>query len=170
MTKYVAFLRAVNVGGTGKLPMSDLVDICRDAGFANPRTYIASGNALFRSDAAPTDVKALLEQKLEQYAGTPIPVFVRDMPQLAAILADNPYSTAPGNRVNISFLDAPPPSDALDHIKRQSDEAITLGLCEIYIHYPSGQGKSKLLLPAAQVGTARNINTVTKLLKLLEDL
>jgi hypothetical protein len=50
MGAFVALLRAVNVGGTGKLPMSDLKDICEELGFAAIRTYIASGNVVFETD------------------------------------------------------------------------------------------------------------------------
>jgi uncharacterized protein (DUF1697 family) len=49
MPGYIALLRAVNVGGTGKLPMADLKAMCGDAGFARVQTYIASGNAVFES-------------------------------------------------------------------------------------------------------------------------
>jgi uncharacterized protein (DUF1697 family) len=63
MAKYIALLRAVNVGGTGKLPMADLLELCRDAGFENARTYIASGNAVFESKAAPRKVKSQLEAR-----------------------------------------------------------------------------------------------------------
>ena len=50
MTKYVALLRAVNVGGTGKLPMAELRAMCESIGFAKVRTYIASGNVVFESE------------------------------------------------------------------------------------------------------------------------
>jgi hypothetical protein len=60
MTKYVALLRAINVRGTGKLPMSDLIAMCRNAGFARVETYIASGNVIFESKAAAPRVKGEL--------------------------------------------------------------------------------------------------------------
>jgi hypothetical protein len=53
MTKHVALVRAVNVGGTGKLPMADLKAMCRDSGFMRVQTYIASGNVVFESGASP---------------------------------------------------------------------------------------------------------------------
>jgi uncharacterized protein (DUF1697 family) len=62
MTKYIALLRAVNVGGTGTLPMVDLRAMCRDAGFARVETYIASGNVVFESKAAPSDTVAKLAE------------------------------------------------------------------------------------------------------------
>jgi Protein of unknown function (DUF1697) len=53
MTRYIALLRAVNVGGTGRLPMTELKAVCCDAGFARVETYIASGNVVFESKATP---------------------------------------------------------------------------------------------------------------------
>ena len=52
MNTYIALLRAVNVGGTGKLPMAELRTLCESAGFKDVRTYIASGNVLLRSDSS----------------------------------------------------------------------------------------------------------------------
>jgi len=57
----------------------------------------------------------------------------------------------------------PPPSDTVKALTGQKDEDVRLGVCEIYIHYPGGQGQSKLKIPAAKTGTTRNMNTVAKL-------
>jgi uncharacterized protein (DUF1697 family) len=56
MTRYIALLRAVNVGGTGKLPMAELRSMCESVGFTNVRTYIASGNVVFDSKLAEASV------------------------------------------------------------------------------------------------------------------
>ena len=64
MISYVALLRAVNVGGTGKLPMSELRAMCESAGFSSVETYIASGNVVFRTKLPAAKVKALLEEAL----------------------------------------------------------------------------------------------------------
>ncbi|HVH78916.1 MAG TPA: hypothetical protein VM782_05980, partial [Stellaceae bacterium] len=66
-------------------------------------------------------------------------------------------------RVMAIFLDNPPAPDALTAMVGQQDEEIALGRREIYVHYPSGQGRSKLRIPAARFGTARNMNTVATL-------
>jgi len=163
MTKYIALLRAVNVGGTGKLPMADLKYICEDAGFARVETYIASGNVVFESKAAPSKVKSELEARLFEYAGKPIAVVVRTAPEMRAVLDANPFPGAEGKYTYAIFLDHSPPHDALDHVIGQSDEKMSLGDREIFVHYPSGMGRSKLKIPAAKMGTARNMNTVAKL-------
>ena len=98
MTAFVALLRAVNVGGTGKLPMSDLTRICEAAGFTAVRTYIASGNVVFKSAATESEVKAVLENALRAYAGKPVGVLVRTASEIAEVLARNPFPKAPGNR------------------------------------------------------------------------
>lgn len=103
MTHYVALLRAVNVGGTGKLPMSELKSLCEAAGFANVRTWIASGNVLFTSRLGESAVKTKLEQQLHGYAGKAVGVLVRTAAEMAQVLADNPYPHVPGNRVVAIF-------------------------------------------------------------------
>lgn len=163
MPVYVALLRAVNVGGTGKLPMSELRAMCEAAGFANARTYLASGNVVFAAAGREAAVKATLEKALEAYAGKPVGVMVRSGAEMAAIVTANPFPAAATNRTVAIFLDEPPPKDALAGVTGRADEEIALGTREIFAHYPSGMGRSKLKIPAAKAGTARNMNTVATL-------
>ena len=160
MTSYVALLRAVNVGGTGKLPMSELKAMAEACGFTKVRTYIASGNVVFDSMLDEAEVKAALETRLAAYAGKAVPVLVRTSEQIAAVLAANPFPDAAPNRTVAIFLDDVPPSDALDIVSGLHGEEMRLGMREIYIHYGGGMAGSKLKIPAAKAGTARNINTV----------
>jgi uncharacterized protein (DUF1697 family) len=163
MTQFVALLRAVNVGGTGKLPMTELKAMGEAAGFAKVKTYIASGNVVFVSALAEAKVKAALEARLAAYAGKQVPVMVRTATEMAAVAKANPFAEAAPNRVMAIFLDAAPPADALEHAVGQADERCAFGAREIYVHYPSGQADTKLRIPAAKTGTARNMNTVVKL-------
>jgi len=162
MTKYVALLRAVNVGGTGELPMRELKSMCDSSGFLNARTYIASGNVVFESKLPESAVKAKLEKCLASYAGKPVEVLVRTGPEMAAILAKNPFKSRAANATVAIFLDERPPKDALKAITGQAEEEVALGTREIYVHYGAGMGRSKLKIPAAKKGTARNMNTVAK--------
>src|SRR5580698_11447764 len=98
MQAYVALLRAVNVGGTGKLPMTELKAMCERAGFKSVRTYIASGNVVFQSTKTEAQVKATLEKALAAYAGKAVGVMVRSAAEMAAVLAENPFAKMPGNR------------------------------------------------------------------------
>jgi uncharacterized protein (DUF1697 family) len=166
MGSFVALLRAINVGGTGKLPMSDLKDICEELGFGAVRTFIASGNVVFSSRKSEAAIKAALEKRLEAYAGKQLGVMVRSAVEMAQVLSDNPFPKAAPNRTMAVFLDRAPPPDALTGIRGQRDEEIRLGRREIYIHYDQGMGTSKLVIPAAKTGTARNMNTVATLAKM----
>ena len=151
MTAYVALLRAVNVGGTGKLPMADLRSICSDLGFARVETYIASGNVVFASKSSATRVKADLEARLLDYGGKRVGVVVRTAPAMQAVLKANPFPKAPPNFTYAIFLDEPPPSDALKHAVGVKDEEMRLGAREIYVYYGSGMGTSKLRDPGGQI-------------------
>ena len=164
----IALLRAVNVGGTGKLPMSELKALCEQAGLGNVQTYIASGNVLFETSLTEAEIKATLEAALRTYAGKPIGVIVRTAFELAEILAENPFPTARPDRIVTIFLDGPPASDTLEQITGRDDEEVRLGRREIYVHYGVGMGQSKLKIPAAKAGTARNMNTVARLVALAE--
>lgn len=163
MTSYVALLRAVNVGGTGKLPMSELKAMCEAAGFIEVRTYIASGNVVFSSKLAASAVKKKLEQQLHDHAGKPVSVIVRTGAEMVQVLACNPFSNEPDNRVVAIFLDSAPPADALDAVTHQKEERLACGAREIYVHYGNGMADSRLAIPAAKTGTARNMNTIARL-------
>lgn len=163
MTRFIALLRAVNVGGTGKLPMAELKAMCEAAGFTNVRTYIASGNVVFDSALTEKAVAKKLAASLEEYAGKPVGVMVRTGPEMADVLKANPFKDGPPNLTFAIFLDTPPPPDALDTVRGRQDEELALGKREIHVTYPSGSGTSKLKIPAAATGTARNMNTIAKL-------
>jgi len=157
-------LRAVNVGGTGKLAMSDLRRICEQSGGSHVETYIASGNLIFASRCAVSTVKERLASALAAHAGQAVGVLLRTARELAAVRDDNPFPGAPPNRTMVLFLDAPPVETDLASVSGRTDEQLHLGTREIYILYgPAGMGRSKLRIPAARHGTARNMNTVAKL-------
>jgi uncharacterized protein (DUF1697 family) len=163
MTTYIALLRAVNVGGTGKLPMRDLKHICESVGFDGVETYIASGNVVFESERSEAEIKALLEAELRSYVGKLVGVLERTAGQMAKVIANNPFPTANPSRTVAVFLDEPPAADALSNVVGQDGEELRLGTREVYVQYGDTMGRSKLRIPAAKDGTARNMNTVAKL-------
>ena len=170
MTAFIALLRAVNVGGTGKLPMSELKAMCEELGFSQVKTYIASGNVVFTSRKSGSAIKTALEKRLKAYAGKPVGVAVRSAAEMAQVLADNPFPKAAPNRTVAIFLDDKPPKDTLAGVRGKKDEEIRLGRREIYVHYGEGMAQSKLVIPAAKAGTARNINTVAALARMATEL
>jgi len=137
--------------------------MCEAAGFEQVRTYIASGNVVFTSGKSEDAVRTAIEKALEAYAGKPVGVLVRTAAEIADTLKRNPFADKPGNRVVALFVDGTIPKDALDHAKGVKDEQMELGTREIYIFYGDGMADSRLAIPAAKAGTARNMNTVAKL-------
>ena len=170
MTAYVALLRAVNLMRTTTLAMADLRAIAEKLGFGSPRTYIASGNLVFTSGKSEAQVRDLLEKELERHMGKPVAVMVRTAAEMAAVAKASPFPDQPGNKVVAIFLDQAPPRDAADQAKKVAGEQIEIGKREIYVHYPDGQGQSRLVIPAAATGTARNMNSVAKLAEMAKDL
>ena len=167
MRPRVAFLRAVNVGGTGLLPMADLRALAENLGFKAVKTLLASGNLIFTTEGDEATVKVMLEEALQARSGAKASVMIRTGAELRAVLALNPFGLEDPARTHVILLSAPPPKDLWANAKGRADEAAAPGVREIYIHYPQGQGLSKLRLPAAAHGTARNINTISKLAALL---
>ena len=168
MARYVAFLRAVNVGGTGKLPMAELRKMCGDLGFAEVKTYIASGNVVFTSQMPKQAVKTALEEQLCAYAGKPIGVVVRTASQVRAILSNCPFADKEPKYTLAMLFDGKPPKDTITRAVGQSDEQLHLGAQEVYVYYPNGISRSKLRLPAAKEATGRNMNTIKKMAELAE--
>ena len=170
MAAFIALLRAVNVGGTGKLPMSDLKAMCEELGFTSVRTYIASGNVVFANRKSEAAIKSALEKRLAAYAGKPVGVLVRSAAEMAEVSAKNPFPKAAPNRTMAVFLDEAPPKDTIASVRGRKDEEIKPGKREIYVHYGEGMAKSKLVIPAAKTGTARNMNTVATLAEMAAEL
>lgn len=167
MTSYVALLRAVNVSGTGKLPMSELKRIGEECGFANVRTFIASGNLLFDSDLAEAAAQARIEAKLEAYFAKAVPVFLRTAAELAATAAANPFNDDKPSRVMAHFIADEPNVAMLAEARDVAGERMALGPRSIFVSYGEGIGKSKLKLPAVRHGTARNMNSVARMAAML---
>jgi uncharacterized protein (DUF1697 family) len=163
MTAYVALLRAVNVGGTGKLPMADLKAMCAAAGLAQVRTYIASGNVVFTSSDSEAAVRAAIEAPLAAYAGKSVGVVIRSAGEMAEVLAANPFPDRPGNRTVALFTDLPVDQDMIEAARNIDGEELRLGPRVIYISYGEGMADSRLVIPATKAGTTRNMNTVAKL-------
>ena len=166
MAVFIALLRAVNVGGTTRLPMSELRQLCRDCGFVGVTTYIQSGNGIFSSRLDSNTVKRTLESALRARMGKPVGVCVRTPAELEAVVERNPFKQAQPNRLVVMFLDRAPQRNALAGLVIPGREEVSLLGREAFVHYPDGMASSKLRLPFAKDATGRNLNTVQKLLAL----
>jgi uncharacterized protein (DUF1697 family) len=169
MTVFVALLRAINVGGTGKLAMSDLCKLCEDAGFRGARTYIQSGNVVFKSALTEAKTKAKLEKSLAAKLKKPCSALLRTGAELEAVIERNPFRKAAANQVLVLFLDEAPAPGALANLLIPGREEVRLDGREVFIHYPDGMGRSKLKVPFAKTGTGRNLNTVAKVAEMARE-
>lgn len=170
MTAYVALLRGINLMSGTTLRMADLRAIAEGLGFQRASTFIASGNLVFDSPESESTIKAKLEAALNEHMAREVGVMIRSAGEMALVAASNPFGDAPANFVVAIFLDAAPAKDALAEAKNAGNERMALGAREIYVHYPNGQGQSRLNIPAAKTGTARNMNTVAKLAELAKEM
>ncbi len=171
MPVYVALLRAVNVGGTGTLPMARLAQLCTGLGLGNVRTYIQSGNVVFSSSWSADAARTALELALTDELGTPAQVIIRTAAELERVVVANPFSDAEGAKVGVALAHGPVPASIVDGIPTPGGEQVMAGERELYLYYPDGMGRSKLTLPKS-LGpvTVRNMNTMTKLVALARDI
>ena len=117
MPTYIVLLRAVNVGGYGKLAMADFRKLLEELGFKNVETYIQSGNAVFDAKGSAATVAKLIAAALEKHTGAPVGLLIRTHEQLGEIIDGNPFATeanADGARVHAGFLFAAPPKNATE--------------------------------------------------------
>lgn len=172
--RHVAFLRGVNVGGRGRLPMAQLRDICLSLGCSNVSTYIQSGNVVLDDLRAGKQLAEELEAAIEQHVGFRPVVVTRTPAALERALTDNPYPDTPDNFLHIGFMSAKPSPQRLATLDDVdcAPEGFTVVGTDIYLNFVDGMGRSKRLGKVAferALGvslTARNLRTVRKVLEL----
>ncbi len=181
MPTYISLLRAINVGGRNPVKMAALRDLHGSLGLAPVQTLIQSGNVVFKAKERNSKrLKQTLEDAIEKAFGHRPEVILRSTGQLRQIIQRNPWpelaKSDPG-RLIVMFLSGSPDQAAQQRLdeKHKGPEVIAYSGEELYLHYPAGMGRSKLtnVLIEKQLrtsGTARNWNTVTKLLDMAEAL
>ena len=174
---YVALLRGINVGGKNKLPMKDLAEMFAAAGCKEVRTFIQSGNVIFRCPrGASARLLEVISAKIAARFGHKPPILLRTPEQLEHVLRNNPFlkAGAPEEELHVLFL-ADMPAAArvkeLDPDRSPPDEFEVRGQ-EIYLRLPNGAADSKLTnayfdSKLATCCTSRNWRTVNKLLELM---
>ncbi|MBO6505046.1 MAG: DUF1697 domain-containing protein [Kordiimonadaceae bacterium] len=173
MNTWVALLRGINVGGNNILPMKDLRSLLDAQGFIDVKTYIQSGNIVFRSGSDDqSGLTRQIEDLIEQGFGFRPPVLLLSQETLNAAVSANPYPDGDPKTVQFCFLFAPAPGTDMDplHELAVPSEEFTLTDSVFYLHAPDGIGRSKLVAKMAQhiptEMTVRNLRTVLKLQEL----
>lgn len=171
--RYAALMRAVNVGGKGSLPMAEVRAMLAEAGFDDPQTLLASGNAVLGSDLKPAQIEAAFEAAIDKTFAFKTDVLVRDVDELKTVVAENPFPAFAKERPStfiVYFLRGKVAGDLAD-LKPFCvfGEEIAVGPDCLYLCYPDGSGKSKLSGATIERklkvrGTGRNWNTVGKLI------
>ena len=168
----VALLRGVNVGGKNILPMKELAALFVELGCRDVRTYIQSGNVVFRAAEPPRP--EVLTARIAERFGIESPVILRTHSELAAVVTRHPFTPDPdGKLVHVMFLSGEPDADGmakLDPRRSPPDEFAVIGL-EIYLKTPQGAGNTKLTnayfdSKLRVISTGRNWRTVLKLLEM----
>lgn len=175
VSRYVALLRGINVGGNKRVPMAQLREVALALGYGRVATYINSGNLLLESGQGETVLAAELSEALERRFGFAVDVVVRPADELRQVLAENPYPDGDPKQVIVAFLAGRPAAGAADRMAQIASgaERFTLGERQVYIDFAGGLARSKL---AAQLGSAlgvaattRNIRTVATLVSMADD-
>jgi uncharacterized protein (DUF1697 family) len=178
MATYIALLRAVNVGGTGMLPMADLRRFFATLGYPETQTVLQSGNVVFRAPArSTTGLERLLEAEAAARLGIATAFMVRTAAEWRALVAANPFAAAARDdpaRLLVMFLKASPEPRQVKALQAAitGREEVRVKGQQAYVTYPDGSGKSKLTNAVLERAlgsscTGRNWNTVLKLAALV---
>jgi len=175
----IVLLRGINVGGH-RLAMSVLRSVLEATGCTEVVTYIQSGNAVVTPPSPePGDLAAALSEAISSAAGYAVPVVLRTRDELAAVVDANPYPGTGGKNLHVVFMADEPSTAILDALDLPSflPEECTLIGRDLYLYLPNGMGRATLptaldkagrSIDPSAVGTARNWNTVLKLLALAD--
>ncbi|WP_189308061.1 DUF1697 domain-containing protein [Streptomyces albospinus] len=179
MSRQIALLRGINVGGHNSFPKARQLELARSLGFEDVQVLLQTGNIVFADPGTPPEETArTIEERISAELGLSVPVVVRTRDELAAAVEANPFPPAVSEpkSLHVTFLSAVPSDtaglDALDLAAFAPDRFRLVGR-ELFLWCPDGIGRSQL---AAAVGrarlgvtaTARNWNTVTKILALAD--
>ena len=181
MPLVISLLRGVNVGGHRKVAMDSLRALYASLGLNDSRTYVQSGNVVFRTSAR--DLEALarkVERAIESTFGFHSDVVLRTATELRAIVETNPFAgrnDLDPAKLAVFFLGADPGSEAWEKVRaiKTGPEELRINPREIYVYFSEGMGRTKLPIPAIEralktPSTARNWNTVMKLLAMAEEM
>jgi uncharacterized protein (DUF1697 family) len=181
MPVLISMLRGVNVGPHNRVKMDVLRALYESLKFEDPRTYVQSGNVIFRTKEKNTPQLAKkIQTAIKKKCGCSPDVILRTAAEMRKAIAASPFADRPQlepGKILVTFLAAEPPKEAhatLAGLKSYPEELHLQGR-ELYIYFPNGAGKTKLPWSSVEkllkvTGTARNWNSVTNILKIAEEM
>jgi len=175
MTVFISMLRAVNVGGTSRIKMEPLRATYEGMGLKDVRSLLQSGNVLFRSSVKDRrQLARRIMQEIERKFGLQIEVVIRTLPEFESIFERAPVLSPRADlaKLLVMFLSGVPDAQGQARLMKahKGPEMLEIRGPEVYLYYPDGVGRSKLTTAVLEshfgtMGTARNWNTLTKLLE-----
>jgi uncharacterized protein (DUF1697 family) len=174
MPSYIALLRGINVGGHRRVPMADLRTLAEEAGFANVRTYVASGNLVLASDAPGSTVETVLEEAIERRFGFAVDVVVRSASQWSAYLDAHPFAEEEEREPNLVMLcigkqPASPDDAAALRARANGRERVELRGDALWLYFGDGAGRSRMGTgPGKGIWTTRNLRSVRSIAAMLD--
>jgi len=179
MAVIISMLRGVNVGGHKMVKMDALCALCGSLGLRDTQTYVQSGNVIFQTEGRDlVRLRKRIEDGIEKTFGFHSDVILRTPAELRDVIARNPFASRRGidpKRLTVTFLTSDPGKEAREKLlaMKAEPEELRIEGRELYIYYPNGMARPKLTWPIIEKtlktsGTARNWNTVTKLIEMAE--
>ena len=179
MTIYVALLRGINVGGKSKVPMARLKELFEELGHTDVRTYIQSGNVIFRAaSGSAADIARAVERRVDADMGVTTTVILRTKKQMEAVEGSNPFLPRVDDlaKLHVAFLDERPAAAKADAlvVPQGEPEELEVRGTEVFLHYRNGYGRTKVdnLFIEKQLGvrsTTRGWKTIVKLCDLMRE-
>jgi uncharacterized protein (DUF1697 family) len=179
MARYIVLLRGVNVGGNKRIKMAELRDALSAVGLEDPKTVVQSGNVVVDSNADTPALGDIVETTIESTFGFHSTVIVRTAEEFRRVIIDHPFTSEEiedPRFAHVAFCRDGPDRDGFDALQEghEGPEELKLVGRELYVYYPEGSGRSKLINSVIEkhLGTpttSRNWNTVQKLAAILEN-
>jgi uncharacterized protein (DUF1697 family) len=181
MPVLISMLRGVNVGPHNRIKMDELRAVYESLKFETPRSYVQSGNVIFRTkEKNRSQLAQKIRSAIERKFKCSPEVILRTAEEMRKAIAATPFADRPSlepGKILVSFLAAEPPLEARAGFDRFKDypEEVHLKGRELYIYFPNGAGRSKLPWSSLDkllkvTGTARNWNSVKAMLEIAEEM
>jgi uncharacterized protein (DUF1697 family) len=181
MPVLISMLRGVNLGPHNRIKMDDLRSLYDSLGLEDPRTYVQSGNVIFRTKETNfVQLSKKIQDAIEKKCKCRPDVILRTVGEMRKAIAATPFADRPHlepGKILVTFLAALPSREAQANLAKFEEypEELHLKGRELYIYFPNGAGKSKLPWSSVEklfkvTGTARNWNSVTKMLAMAEEM